>query len=773
MSGNLRPGLFALDVAPKGTRGWMEWLAVLAFCALVTSGLIYSQALNRADNIVRDTFMSSQRYRPDDRIVVVTIDNRSLEALGRWPWPREVHARLLDRLTTEDVAAVGLDVLFVEASETDDPLLSQALARSQRACLPMAVQAQGQNGARWGELLPHPSLAGSAAGIGHVNLIPDDDGIIRKAPLAIHIAERRWTHLVLCMLETSGIIVHGSQGVDKTDSPSTASASGRIDGDDGLKATQINLSFPGEQGAFRTVSYIDVLNGETPSGFLKDRLVLVGMTADGQGDRHIVASPRATPLPGVEIQAALMDTLLSDRAIRSAPAWAEPVTALLFLLVLMLAFLKLSPKWGLAIAAGLIILALGLSAGLFAFKIWFAPLGIVSGLALACPLWSWRRLAAASAYMDVELRQFETEASDKGMVESGSGDVVSRQMISMQLALARLRGMNRFISDTLESLPDAAVVADADNNIIFANQRARALSPIHETRLTPVLAWLSHLHPDLPRMASQGGEVLCENGQALRLDSAPLNPDGTARRIIRLVDVTALKAAERQREEALQLLGHDMRAPQTAILTLLEGSHDRSDPRFFSRIASYARLTLRLSEAYVQLAKAEVAALNIEHLSLRDVVTDAIDILWPASEALKVKIVLSGTADPEIDADRSLLTRAVMNLLDNALQHSPAGEEIIITLAETSSESTIASNEAASGKVATVSVSDSGPGMDAHTFEHYLRPFQQGSARASGAGLGLAFVARVALRHKGSIHLVPAAEGPSSGATIVLTLPLR
>lgn len=773
MSAGARYGLFALDAVPRGPRAWLEWLGVLAACFIITTGLIYSQALGRADNIIHDAYMGVFKHRPDDRIVVVAIDNRSLEAIGLWPWPRQIHARLLDQLTGADVAAVGLDVLFIEPSATGDPVLSEALARSGHTCLPMAVEATGPDGARWGELLPQPALAQAAAGLGQVNLIPDSDGIIRKAPLAIDVPTMRWDHLVLCMLKTSGISLGGSQGSGLTEIPHTSTTPVTTSKTSDLKAHQISLSFPGEQGAFRTLSYIDVLNGEVPTELLKDRLVLIGMTADGQGDRYIVASPRGAPLPGVEVQAALLNTLLSDRAIRTAPTWTVATGAFLFLLALMLAFLKLPPSWGLAVACGLVVFGLALSAGLFAFGIWLAPLGIITGLALACPLWSWRRLAAASAYLDSELRLFEGEAASRWTKKTGSGDVVSRQLVSMRLALARLRGMNRFISDTLESLPDAAVVADANGVIIFANHHARILAPLDSSQGTLLTQWLSSLHPDLVAMAQQGGEVLRDNGQTLRLDSAPLAQEGVARRIIRLVDVTALKVAERQREDVLRLLGHDMRAPQTAILTLVEGNHDPSDPRFLSRIANYARLTLGLSEAYVQLARAEMAALDIEHLSLRDVVTDAADILWPVSDASNVRIIITGDADPEVDADRSLLTRAVMNLLDNALKHSPPGEEIRITLDEGLAGGADASDAPSGRKVATISITDAGPGMQAEALEAYLRPFQQGSGRVTGAGLGLAFVARVASRHHGTIRLAPPDAQPTAGTTMILTLPAR
>lgn len=743
----LRARLKVLGAAPAGRRGWVEWVGVLTISALICVALIQTGALRRADNIVHDAFLGLRAHTPDESLVIVAIDNRSLETLGRWPWPRETHARLVDRLTEAGVAATGFDVLFIEPAP-GDAALAAALQRSGRTCLPMAVDPSGRDGAPWQELRPVPALAQAAAGIGQVNLAADDDGIVRRAPLSVHAAGRRWDHMTTCVLDRAG----------RRPAAAITHASERDDARGSLSVTSLPIDFPGRQGAFRTVSYVDVLNGELPVELLKDRIVLIGMTGDGQGDRYAVAAPRGELMPGVEIQAAMADTLLSGAVMRTAPSGVLVGVALTFLTILMMAFLVLPPRWGLAVAVGLGGLVLLLSAVLFRFGFWLPPLGVLAGIAIACPLWSWRRLAATSAYLDAELRRFVEHSPDApNATGRASDDVVSRQVAAVREAVARLRGMNRFISDTLAGLPDAALVADEGGRIVYANPRAVALFAADDLTGTDVTAWLAGLHPDLAALPDEGLEVALPDGRALRLDTSPL-ADGTgARRIIRLADVTGLRAAERQREEALQLLGHDMRAPQTAILTLVEGGHDRDDPRFLGRIADYARMTLRLADGYVQLARAEAGPLTHEPLDLREIVIDACDILWPASNARQVRIVLAEGPELEIEGDRSLLTRAVMNLLDNAIKHSPAGSAVAVSV------------EAAAA-LARVTIADAGPGLTSAQFERFLQPFQHGADRSAGAGLGLAFVARVAARHGGGLRLGEGSGSGSRGAVMILDI---
>lgn len=727
----------------------MEWLGVLTVCALACVLLIQTGALRRADNIVHDALLGLRVHAPDDRLVIVAIDNRSLEALGRWPWPRETHARLIDRLTQAGVAATGFDVLFTEPA-ADDASLAAALKRSGRTCLPMAIDPSGRDGAAWQELRPVPVLAQAAAGIGQVNLAADDDGIVRRAPLSVHAAGRRWDHMALCTLNRAGVSLP---------TPGTPGTPGGADGLHSLSVTSLPIAFPGRQGAFRTVSYVDVLNGELPAPLLKDKIVLVGMTGDGQGDRYAVASPRGELMPGVEIQAALADTLMSGAVMRTVPNGVVSGVAMAFLFILMLAFLILPPRWGLPVAVLLAGLALLLCAGLFRLGLWLPPLGVLVGLAIACPLWSWRRLAATSAYLDAELQRLVEDSAVSPRTRSRpSADVVSRQVAAVRDAVARLRGMNRFVSDTLAGLPDAALVADDADRIIYANPRANVLFGSPDLIGDDVTTRLARLHPDLAGLPDEGLEIDLTDGRSLRLDTAPLAEGTGERRIIRLADVTALRAAERQREEALQLLGHDMRAPQTAILTLVDGGHDRDDPRFLGRIADYARMTLRLADGYVQLARAEAGPLTPEPLDLREIVIDAVDILWPASSARNIRVALADGPEIEVDGDRSLLTRAVMNLVDNAIKHSPGG-------------STVAVSVETDAATARVRVADAGPGLTPAQFERFLQPFQHGADRSAGAGLGLAFVARVAMRHGGRLALQQPLAGEPSGAVMILDLP--
>lgn len=209
----------------------------------------------------------------------------------------------------------------------------------------------------------------------------------------------------------------------------------------------------------------------------------------------------------------------------------------------------------------------------------------------------------------------------------------------------------------------------------------------------------------------------------------------------------------------IQLLTHDMRSPQSSILALVETTGaDKLDPDTGRRLSAYAHRTLALADNFVHLAKAESGKLSAEVFDLADVAVEAIDDLWPLATKADVKLhAQGGDGERLVAGDRSLIARAVINLLDNAVKYSPAGGTVTVTLDE------------ADGMVR-LSVADQGQGLtpaqQAGLFQRFERVAGSGAA---GIGLGLTLVDEVARRHGGSVTVDSA---PGAGATFTLSLPL-
>src|ERR1700761_8626455 len=179
---------------PAGRRFLLEWGAIGCLGIAVILASASGRWTAGIDHLVYDRFLMLHKQAALADIVVVEIDNASIERLGHWPWPRSVHARLLERLAEAKPPAVIYDVLFTEAA-ADDAQLAHAVALSP-TYLPVLLSPEDKDGARV-VVKPVPRLAEAAAGLGHINLEVDNDGIVRSVALFEGDAHSRWPQLMV------------------------------------------------------------------------------------------------------------------------------------------------------------------------------------------------------------------------------------------------------------------------------------------------------------------------------------------------------------------------------------------------------------------------------------------------------------------------------------------------------------------------------------------------------------------------------------------------
>jgi signal transduction histidine kinase len=229
-----------------------------------------------------------------------------------------------------------------------------------------------------------------------------------------------------------------------------------------------------------------------------------------------------------------------------------------------------------------------------------------------------------------------------------------------------------------------------------------------------------------------------------------------------LIDLTELRQAQRQRDEAIRFLCHDFRAPQASILTAL--SLHRHDPasmtleQFYDRIERHAKRSLSLSDDFVQLVRAEADGYRLEPCNLVDILLECVDDAWETMQQQRIVIETRPLpAVAEALVDRELVGRAIANLIGNALKYSPEGTVVVCGIE-------------AHGEGWAVLVRDQGPGIAEDARENLFEPFSRGrdNIRIDGAGLGLAFVRTVAKRQGGSVQLE---STPGHGSTFRLILP--
>lgn len=246
--------------------------------------------------------------RPVDRsIVLIEIDEKSQDKFGRWPWPRRVHADLINILGHAGAKVVVFDTLFPEVDNTDNES-DRALVRSVQGKdnIVMAFHFRGEMRDQLfasDALLPYSPLSEEVF-IGFANNFPDSDGVSRRATLYLIDGETVYPHLsVAGFARTQGKTVDeifGELPVVLSKSPELAE-----------NKLLINWAHDREHpmgSPYETYSYHDVYSRRVNPEIFRDKIVFIGATAAGLGD--IKSTPYSEQQPGVMVHTNVVDNLL-------------------------------------------------------------------------------------------------------------------------------------------------------------------------------------------------------------------------------------------------------------------------------------------------------------------------------------------------------------------------------------------------------------------------------------------------------------------------------
>ena len=737
----------------------VEWLAIALLSSLAVVLALQWRGTSAFDYLFYDQLSGLSRPVADPDILLVTIDDPSLQSIGKWPWPRSSHAALLTKLQAAKPKAVLLDILLSEPDlAADDAVLAAAMQQGSPVFIPMHFVSPGSDGRDYDVVLPIKPIANAATGIGQVNVEFDKDGVVRRAILCFPDGEKglKWPHLAELVARIDG-------------KPTRAYRSGDRCG------SSVLIPYA-PRGSFAEISYVDFLNGEVPADLISGRIVIIGATAVGMGDSYPVPLADGGLLSGAEIMANMYTAIKRDNFVKPLPFAATLTLSLLPVWLLLIGFLRLSPRWALIGSVTAVFTVLSASALLLGAQIWFPPGAAILGLFLVYPLWGWRRLQAMSDFMDAELGALEKEGEIVPVSPPTqlAADMVGRQSATLAGAIDHMRDLRRVIADTLEHLPDPMFVTDLDDKITLTNQQLddRIEKDITGQMLTPALddfvlpahrrAVDAYLAKRAERGDAEEDEFVRFTSTAARtfvLRAAKILSDTNELRgyIHYLADITDLARAETDREEALQLLSHDMRAPQSAIIAMLP---DLRDKNARVRIERHARRTMQLAQDFVQIARMGETEFTGLDLLLAELARDVADSLWPLAKERNITIeVVDHAGDAFVFAEADSLSRALTNLVDNAIKYSPDNGRIFIDVARVGSG------------LLELSVQDQGEGIDADLLPQLFTRFasgREGTSRVKSLGLGLAFVRAVAERHDGTVR---AENNTSGGARFTLTLP--
>jgi signal transduction histidine kinase len=415
------------------------------------------------------------------------------------------------------------------------------------------------------------------------------------------------------------------------------------------------------------------------------------------------------------------------------------------------------------------------SAGLAEIRRWWSPTPAALGMLFGYLIWNWRRLSVVLTYFGWELARLDREPKvfpERRRTQFTGADRLQGQIMALEQAMSRTRDTRRFIADGLEYLPVATLISDPTGKILLGNRKARGLfeQPLVGDDVLDKLAQLGY--PDLsttPRPLMSALPLLefrDHKERSLRLERAALLPvdgDTPIGWLLSLTDLSAERAAEEQRSVLLRFLSHDLRAPHSAILALLDVHRHQAeaDAPLFEQIERQVRRALSLTDGFVLLARAESQAYQFQPSLFAMLVLDVLDQALPIAQQKGIEL-LHDMDEPSQErlvlADQGLLTRALFNLLENAIKYSGPN-------------TTVRLNVSCHEEWLRCELSDQGKGIAAEELPDLFIQYRRFSSAQGidGVGLGLSMVKAVVDHHGGKIECRSVVD---QGTTFLLQLPL-
>ncbi len=762
VSAELRAGFFLKPTLLKSLL-----VAVSLFLVLIFD---YAGLFDGVNRSLYDLFFRARGpVLPSDRIVIVSADDETLSNLGNWPLPRRYYAQLLEIL--HEAALVGFDVIVNDPS-ADDAVFARSMREHGRVVLPVYLYGTRRVGGPTGLFSPYR--------YGYVHVEPDVDGVVREVHHELIIQGQ--------VLYSFASVMYGEltgRAVQSQDSRSERSPG--IDRHDPMC-----INFVGGPGVFPSRSLFDVINGRYPPEAFRDKVVLVGVTAEGLSDRLFTPfAQERRGTAGVEVQAHILNTLLAANAIWVPFRWLQSASAVGLALLALLFFVKVEERKALLIGIVMLPVVTAAQFGLFyQFNLWLRPAAHYSAiLAMFLIAYSFkvneaiRGLDRAYAAMVPSLRWSRSDPKEKPVRRGLAGFFTPGGIHAKTRLLGEVTDQLTFEKEltdrALFSDIQGVVLFDLDGKRVMANDQGVMLCKAHGLDINAVDRFVTGLaafvaeNIDLQETMTQLRTIKGSNTftislpapdkRYLKVDASSLFVGERTYLLFLFSDITKTRELDNLKGQIVSTVSHELKTPLTSIQGLSEILTRKLDGKMhdFARMINEEAVRLgHFVDTFLDITRMEAGRQPIKKapVRLRDLVAEVEALLAPVAE--KRGIVISTDLPSESDTlslDRDLIKQCLVNLLENAIKYSPPGSNVTVRVSD-------------SGGMAKVDVVDHGYGVGEgelnRIFEKFYRARSEQTEAIKGSGLGLTFV-KEAVEAQGGQVVAESTPGKGSIFSIV------
>ncbi len=368
------------DLLHRRTCLYVSGIALLCALGVVTFAA-NNGLLGEFENRVLDNFF---RFRPQlptsSDIVLVDIDDHSIAKVGRWPWDRTYHAKMIRILSQSGAAAIGYDILFNQSgTQEEDRVLSEAIREARSVFLPTGFELERDE--KDGSLLsvarevgPLPEIRLAAAGVGHISANRDPDGIIRQVPLMVRAKDQFVPAFSLVLLtgyfhaHPENLLLHPSNHVVIRESLINGGPQDKWIRVDEKGMMLVNYAGRWKE-TFNHYSFADILEAwDTQEGrqqlplIVKGKICIVSNTATGYDLKPV---PLEKDFPGGGIHANAVNTILTGQYLFRGKGWV------MFVVIVSLSFITtlvaVVTTWWIGLCASIIAAVLYLVLAFYIF----------------------------------------------------------------------------------------------------------------------------------------------------------------------------------------------------------------------------------------------------------------------------------------------------------------------------------------------------------------------------------------------------------------------
>lgn len=792
-SGEPRPG--------KNRAQLKRWLLLNGVLLVLVGLLSLSYPIEELSRRISDLNFRLRGTQGTSRdVALVLIDDASLNRYGRWPWKRSLLARVVRAAAAQQPKVLGLDILLSEAEgESDDREFADALQAAGNVVLASKVS-NSQQGHLWVE--PLPLFSRNAAGIGHAQAVLGPDSICRSIPVReLTIEGPRWAFaLEIARVARGAALEDDGQYVrigEKRIRTIGEAARTQVAGIERESPRFLAINYRGQietgepPAPFPAVSAADLLEGKT-HGQLHGKAVLIGFGSAEIGDRVPTPVSGRLPMPGVEIHANLVDTILAGRDLRPLGA-ALQVFLLLGFTFLSTWIVLRWPGWrGLLSLLAFLGSAYASSYLLFTWGhrlMEFGPLlcaGVLTG-----PLAQLQSLITVDRSVTQGLRQLQIALKRTRSAEVPGNISTALRMgatpdisdLHWKINLLRelqteLGSLYAFDETLLNAMQDGLAVFASDGRLVFCNPRWQSLCAGRNRSSSTSLDEFTSALEEATRgkvreaLAQPGGQYDSEvhwGDSLFQLRAMKLPPSqnaaGAGLTLLVLTDLTARMERDRARAEALRFVTHELRTPLMSIQGfaeyLLRYPQQAAGSEAAVTIFRESGRLVAMINTYLDVLRLEAGSrpLRRESFHIRDTVNQAKQVLQPLAQASKITVAIEVAEDvPSLEGDPHLIAGALLNLLSNAVKYTPHGREVKLRVT-------------VEGSMVRVEVQNPGPVIPSQELARLFEPFYRGREQegtTSGWGIGLSFVKRIAEQHGGKVE---ATSNPELGTCFRVYLP--